>query len=149
MPSANALNLRKLREKARREGRCTTCRARDAKPGILSCQQCIDESAAKKILYRKDGLCVTCCRPSPSGTVRCSDCTKTMGARSRAAKRASGKCARCKWPAHAPSRHCLVCLADLKERQLALRGVYSGRVTYCSGCGSPGHNIRTCTAVAA
>ena len=51
-------------EKARRDGRCTHCRSREAKPGCVQCHVCINRSAEcsdnARERRRAAGQCLTC-----------------------------------------------------------------------------------------
>lgn len=93
--SRNAEYLRELRQRAALEGKCYTCRARPHKPGIRTCQACIDRSAklTRSVRYER---CINCyCNlPARWSTLLCPGCRDSHNTKERAYSSTAMAC----WP---------------------------------------------------
>jgi hypothetical protein len=150
-PSSNALYLRDLRAKAREQGLCSTCRAREARTGLQTCQSCVDRGKAHRKRV-KGKLCRECCAKLPRsrlGKARCKRCAALQVAK-RAAQSAiqnlRGECARpsCRRSLHPGSTMCLPHLEHLRERAEMARRAAGQKARPCHICGGSGHYIRSC-----
>lgn len=82
MMETNAQTLRRLRAKAKAEGMCSICRARAAKLGRLTCEDCIKRACDAERKRRERGLC-SCGRYPMPGTVTCTLCSEKSSRRKR------------------------------------------------------------------
>jgi len=149
----NAELLRTLRAEARADGRCSTCRARVARPGRMTCQDCVDRSNACK-RANKGRLCLRCCgelQGERQGMSYCTPCSDVLNEKSRARakhKLAAGVCSYsgCHRPLAPGHTACLQCLDDRRDRVMALSRQRGRKPKRCPICGpdSPGgHDRRT------
>lgn len=83
-------------------------------------------------------MCVTCAKPSPTGTAQCAPCAEKKKAhfRTYAAKcKADGKCISCGQPSERPGRDCNACLAkQARSANFRLQGL----CVLCGGTRAPG-----------
>ncbi len=140
--------LRAARARAKEMGMCGVCRARPAKLGRVTCQDCLDRNKQKKAEWVERGKCVTC-GVVGIDTTKCLTCQRRRYEAMRKAALESGKCARCRWPALRVGGLCASCTEKNRVTQEALRSVtrtYTRppMVMHCRACGEAGHNARTC-----
>jgi hypothetical protein len=143
----NAAYLRQLRAEAKARGDCSTCRARPARIGKLTCQECVDRTRATEQRRHDAGLCEKCGKPAKGW--KCLPCGRAIRERYEARKKADGKCVRsgCHWPAAPGHVHCHVCLERQRLAALARKRRDQGdvEVQRCTLCRDPGHNRTSCS----
>jgi hypothetical protein len=147
MATRNAEVLRTLRAKAKAEGKCSVCRARDARAGLLTCAECQGDSKRRQRAWKRQGKCITCGWPRAEGNA----CyclvhrrkTAERELRRSAERRAVGLC----WCGQPPDGGGTQCAKHRIYRRDAARAAagYRGGLKSCGACGRAGHNRRTCT----
>jgi hypothetical protein len=135
----NAVYIRHLRAKAVAEGKCSSCRARPAKEGRKSCQECIDNIAARKAAHYATsagrGMCSACTQPALEGLRQCAKHHAKHSAdhRRRTEKRlAAGLCSHCDSPLQTATL-CAKHARKMRQRvnEVAQRRIAAGLCRYC------------------
>jgi len=142
----NAERLRRLRADAVSNGKCQQCRLRPAKPGCVTCIECLDDNAARKEKNIKKRRC-PCGKKRVRGKLYCVTCAANRSQRSKERREAlliARLCIQCQLrPAMTRRKRCHECLAlecaRTRKVRLEEAGGTLARRT-CSVCGAIDHN---------
>lgn len=153
MRETNAEYLRRLREIAKSNGMCSTCRARPAKEGRKTCQACLDGAEKRKnaALYVRCQRCWADVRGT--GKVYCARCSARKDEYQKARReraRQDGRCVCCqRATAEVDMAQCLACAEEARLRVLARNRLAGAKATakcrVCKQLGieSVGHDHRS------
>lgn len=140
----NADRLKRLRQLAKARGDCGTCRARPARDGKMTCQECVNRSAATK--KRLAG--VRCGRCSGelgerSGMLFCGPCAEHLSvveASRRRDRKQSGICAVCGKEKLSTTAACARCADKNRDRAILANRLRGAKPRTCRICGMVGHD---------
>lgn len=140
----NAEYLKMLRAKAKAEGKCSVCRARQAREGRMTCQECVDR--ARDFRSRTYGVkCDRCYGDLGEriGMAYCGACAEhysEVESMRRHIRKSNGMCAECGKAALSTDSMCDRC-ADMLRDNAMMRARLAGAKPYkCSICEILGHN---------
>lgn len=140
----NAETIKRLRQLAKARGDCSVCRARPAREGKMTCQECVNRAIeTKRRIYRvKCGRCFGELGER-SGMVYCGPCADriyVVESSRRRDRKQSGMCAVCGKEKLSTTAACVRCADKNRDKAILATRLRGAKPRTCRICGMVGHD---------